>query len=424
MYRVMVVDDEPLVRTAIRSSVDWSEHGFLVDLEARNGEQALTILRGNPDVAIVLLDIVMPAMDGIEFLRRLRSEGLTPRVIVLSAHDEYQLVREAFKAGADDYILKSSLDAESLLALLTAAVRRIEKNAVDRDSPRRIIREELQCAREELLRAALGGPAAGGGAPGSPAAGRGALGGYPPADASRLSALELPVEGPILLSLLWLEDPDVIRVRYRDAPAGFFQSAMLNTMRQVLERFRPYELVPVKEGEVALLLFPDSPGQTETAFPELLEEIQANVHHYLDATLQTQGGRSVEGIAGLAAEYRRLISYRSCTSRTVVQARKLIKERFADPALGLQSLSRRLGVSRSHLSSEFRKETGKTLTDFLTETRIEAAKLLLLTTNRKVYEICEEVGYRNVEHFCRLFRKAMGCPPGAFSHGRSSRRSS
>ncbi len=423
MYRVMVVDDEPLVRTAIRSLTDWSEHGFLVDLEARNGEQALTILRRNPDVAILLLDIVMPAMDGIELLRRLRSEGLTPRVIVLSAHDGYQLVREAFKAGADDYILKSSLDADSLLALLRAAVRRIEKNTADRDSPRQLIREELVCAREELLRAALVGSEGRRSVRGEGAGDR--LGGPAPEEIRRrLGVLELPVDGPILLSLLWLDDLDSIQLRYRDSPDGFFQSALRNTIRQVTERFGAAELIPISDGETALLLFPEPSGQTETVLPELLEEIQANVRHYLDAKLDAQGGRVVQGVAGLSAEYRRLSSYRNSASRTVVQARRLIKEHYADPDLGLASISRRLGVSRSYLSSEFAKETGKTLTDYLTETRIKAARALLLTTERRVYEISAEVGYRNVEHFCRLFRKATGCPPGAFSRGTSSPRSS
>src|SRR5262245_25096661 len=91
--------------------------------EAGNGAEALAVLAAHPEIDIILLDMSMPVMDCLEVLRRLRAEP-PPRpiaVIVLSAHDDYHLVREAFKLGAIDYLLKCELDAEALGAVLAKA---------------------------------------------------------------------------------------------------------------------------------------------------------------------------------------------------------------------------------------------------------------------------------------------------------------
>ena len=123
MHSVMVVDDEPFVRLSIASLAAWEEEGFDFGFEAANGEEALAQLALHPEIDIVLLDMSMPVMDGLEFLRRLQDReshrprlGALPAVIVLSAHDDFHLVREAFTLGAGDYLLKSELEAQALKA--------------------------------------------------------------------------------------------------------------------------------------------------------------------------------------------------------------------------------------------------------------------------------------------------------------------
>ena len=88
MRTVLIVDDEPLVRVSLRSTVPWRRYGFECGPEASNGEEALKALREHPETSLVLLDLAMPRMDGLDFLRRLGAEGLRPDVVVLSAHDE------------------------------------------------------------------------------------------------------------------------------------------------------------------------------------------------------------------------------------------------------------------------------------------------------------------------------------------------
>ena len=123
MHSVLVVDDEPFVRLSLVSLHSFEVEGFDFAAEAGNGAEALDVLASRPEIEIVLLDLSMPVMDGIEVLRRLRAEP--PRrpmaVVVLSAHDDYHLVRSAFQLGATDYLLKSELDADLLRTALEKA---------------------------------------------------------------------------------------------------------------------------------------------------------------------------------------------------------------------------------------------------------------------------------------------------------------
>src|SRR5262245_41166830 len=123
MHSVLIVDDEPFVRLSLASLCQLPGDGFDCAAEAANGAEALAALVVHPEIDIVLLDLSMPVMDGIEVLRRLRAEppARPIAVVVLSAHDDYHLVRNAFQLGAIDYLLKRELDVDTLRAALDKA---------------------------------------------------------------------------------------------------------------------------------------------------------------------------------------------------------------------------------------------------------------------------------------------------------------
>jgi len=118
--RVLVVDDERAVRDSLRRALELE--GYVVELAA-DGEEALERLAQNGEPDAVVLDILMPRMDGLEVCRRLRREGHRLPVLMLTARDEVENRVAGLDAGADDYVTKP-FALEELLARLRALLRR------------------------------------------------------------------------------------------------------------------------------------------------------------------------------------------------------------------------------------------------------------------------------------------------------------
>ena len=117
--RVLIADDEPAMRRGICASL--SAHQYAVD-EVRNGEEAVTSVRDRP-VDVVLLDINMLGMGGIEACRRIRSASPKIGIVMITVRDAEEDIVEALEAGADDYVTKP-FRARELLARVGALVRR------------------------------------------------------------------------------------------------------------------------------------------------------------------------------------------------------------------------------------------------------------------------------------------------------------
>lgn len=117
MIRTLIVDDDSLVHVTLRSLIDWESCGYTVAADCSTGAQALAWLRENP-VDLLITDIKMPGMSGLELMEALKKESGMPVTVVLSGYDEFELVREAFRLGAYDYFLKSRIQPEGLMRLL------------------------------------------------------------------------------------------------------------------------------------------------------------------------------------------------------------------------------------------------------------------------------------------------------------------
>lgn len=123
MRQVLIVDDDTIVRITLHSLVDWEALGYQVVADAIHGEQALVRLREHP-VDLVITDMKMPVMDGIGLLTQMnrmvsnRELPVMPKVLVLSGYDDFNLVRESFRLGAGDYLLKADLNETMLETVL------------------------------------------------------------------------------------------------------------------------------------------------------------------------------------------------------------------------------------------------------------------------------------------------------------------
>ena len=125
MLKVLVVEDEELIRKGIVLAVDWAALGCVVVGEASNGEEALSAAeRLSP--SLIITDLKMPRMDGIEMLRRLRERGSRAYVIILTAYDSFEYAQSALRLGAVDFLLKPFHDGD-----LEQAVLNVQKRMAD-----------------------------------------------------------------------------------------------------------------------------------------------------------------------------------------------------------------------------------------------------------------------------------------------------
>lgn len=122
--KVLIVDDEPLIRQGIKHFMNWEQEGFHIVGEASNGQEALERIEElRPH--IVLTDIVMPVMDGEELVKRIKRQYPEIEVVVLSSFGQFDYVRSTFQSGVADYILKPKLDIQHLLAVLKMTADKI-----------------------------------------------------------------------------------------------------------------------------------------------------------------------------------------------------------------------------------------------------------------------------------------------------------
>lgn len=142
MIRVVLVDDQNLIRQGVRSLLELAGDVIVV-AEASDGEEGLAVIRrARPDV--VLLDLRMPKTDGVEVLKALQSEGSLPPTIILTTFDDDAALLEAVRAGAKGYLLK-----DVSLEHLTAAIRDV---AAGRTTIRPVVTERVLRGLEHVRR--------------------------------------------------------------------------------------------------------------------------------------------------------------------------------------------------------------------------------------------------------------------------------
>jgi two-component system response regulator YesN len=156
MLGILIVDDDAVVRMNLKSIIGWEKEGFVITGEAENGKKGLElILRDKPD--IVITDVKMPVMDGLEMIRNARVEDESVRFIVLSSYDEFGLLKTAVNHGVTDYLLKLELTPEVLLNTLEG----IKKSILYEDNTTRNREISPYSKLAKILRRVLAGYYAG-----------------------------------------------------------------------------------------------------------------------------------------------------------------------------------------------------------------------------------------------------------------------
>ncbi|WP_068786281.1 response regulator transcription factor [Paenibacillus phocaensis] len=320
LCRILIVDDELLVRQGIRHHLNWEQYGFEIVGEAANGKEALELMeRLSPH--IVITDIVMPVMDGAEFARVLKAGHPKVEVIVLSSYGEFEYVRSTFQSGVADYILKPRLETEELLQVLQKTARKIPgfalREALHANSPLDRLLERL-------------------------------IAGYEPEEEDARLAANLPYDR------LMLVGADVSRIA--GEPDDDLVGLVAELENQLRESPIQVQSHTISAGGKRLLLLLNYPEAQEAELKKTVSEFALAQATAVPKAVWAIGGGFAE-LRTLGEAYReewqRLLSYRFYfPGRIVMQAEELPPARKVPPCDLNELLS---GLKKGQVEDVFRK---------------------------------------------------------------------
>lgn len=149
MYKVLIADDEAIIRKGLIKIIDWESLGYEIVGEASNGKEVLNFIdRDNPDV--VLIDIKMPTLHGLDAIRTARENGFTGRFIILSGFADFSYAQEAIKYGVSSYITKP-VDENALADILSDIKNQLDEEFSNKTTESFIKTRARNVLLEELL---------------------------------------------------------------------------------------------------------------------------------------------------------------------------------------------------------------------------------------------------------------------------------
>lgn len=413
-YTFLVVDDEGIERMALSQIIRREFPGDVSVHTLPNGMELLRFLE-NQRADVVIVDIDMPGMNGIETIRKLRQRGDPIKVIINTAYSNFQYAVDAIKLEVDDYLVKP-LKREKLIETLRNCVDKLEA-------------ERKQVEREKDMLNAL----------------------KPAISGTFLRAVE---KGQVLQED-WDAYLDAMGIRPEQALIALFSvenwSGFGSAYRQkVIERVLgmlsiEYECVACDLPEQGIMtLIVQRPGLHKRVFYEQLQKALGNACHVIAMMTyrhtQAGVGSVVEGVIQLHTSYRQAIEALNCgpqqtisfydylpqaerqlssiddrmpQSKPVQAACLIVKSNYRED-ISLDSVAEKVGVTSSYLSRLFKKETGINFQDYLTNVRIEKAVELLRDESLSVRALAHAVGYNNHTYFCKIFKRETGKTVGEY----------
>ena len=386
MYNILIVDDEPIVKIALRSILPWEEYGFFICGTAGNGLEALSLVeKQHPDV--IITDLKMPGMDGLELIRTLKEKKYPGEILVLSNYEDFDSVRSALLLGAADYLLKIKIQADTLLACLNKTTEKLQKKAGEK-SP--VPEETISENRNRLLLSFFQG------------------------DSSIASFIQENHETELgfmekncaicyvtfekfLSNDAFSISSNLLRDMILDAVQGALQPYIL-----VLNDYSALVVFSQKELTVSQIKVEQLVKKLYNRFtmyqsfaPDM--PYQENLKNYEEARKIYQSFHQNEG------------HYKNDVAKTIAY----IEENYMH-RLTLASISANVNLSSSYLCRVFKSEVGTSITSYLNNLRIRKAATLIKEQDLSLKEISAMVGIDDQLYFSRLFKKCMGISPSEY----------
>jgi two-component system, response regulator YesN len=393
-WKVMIADDEYIIREGIRQSVDWEALGMQVVTEAEDGEEALENALQH-SIHIALVDLNMPIMHGIELMKRLREKLPACKIVVITGHDEFTYAQESIRLQVNDYILKPA-DPKQLTQVMRGVRDELEaerQKSQHLEQASRQIMKNFPLMRERFCQEWLDGNLS------------------QQEIMEQLRFLQLPHERPELLGIIrwrW----EVVDPAMKESERQLFMFAIENIAMEIMDE-APKAIFRDTSGLIVILLW-DSSDEARLA------RVEHEVRAHLKIAVEVGIVPVEEDITELAAAYRKCrvkLSQEVPLSPIVRRAKQYMLEHYSEYGLTLDSMAGILQASPVYLSRLFKQEMGTSFGAYLTQIRVRKASQLLNSTDLSVYEIAERTGYETQHYFSTSFKKLTGVSPLQFRKG-------
>ncbi|MEC1520575.1 response regulator [Neobacillus niacini] len=394
-WKVLIADDEFIIRDGIHSSVDWEKYNMEVVGEAEDGEEAVEIAI-NHQIDILLIDLNMPIMSGLEAMKQIREHLPTCKMVVISGYDEFRYAQEALRLKVEDYLLKP-VNPEKLEAIIMELQRKLDVEGNQKEYLKQATNQfkrnqthlqerffqdwtEGQLANEEIK--------------------------------EQLQFLHLPVTAPIQFIVIKWPDYHLNQTFMQETDRQLYLFAIENIAK---------EMIDTKEAVVfwdrAYLL---NICLWEPISRDQMSKIEDLVQRYFTIRIYYH----MEDIKELDFIHlykvydrcKREVDKQIKVSPIVKQALAYIKQHYQDSSLTLERVAEELHITTVYLSRMMKHELGISYVGLLTQMRINKAVDLLKTSELSIRDIAEAVGYDSQHYFSTTFKKIVGVSPMQFKN--------
>lgn len=382
---ILVADDESIIRSGIERTIRHHFPEYRV-LLAANPEQAARLLRREP-VDLVLVDILMPGMTGLELMKISRKRHAHVQWVVISAYSEFAYAQEAVRLGARDYLLKP-IGKDTLIRMIGTLGEEIAREN-ERIRESELLKRNLRLLREAVL-------------------------------VRWASGLD---PGGVDLAAYTRDYPrfHLVMVRLeRDADTNTKLEHFIveNVFAELIDTAGRGFVASI---DAACLLGLFAPADKD-GLPWLVEQLRGHLKRYLKTPFQVLHSGLIADPAAVPAEVRRMRQtaavreydhYTSGGERAIDVALQYIQAHY-HTELSLEKVASVVYLNPVYFSQLFKQKVGQGFKEYVTRLRMRRAMELLRDSELKIGDIAERVGYPDVRHFSQIFRKRTGSTPSDF----------
>lgn len=395
MYKILIIDDEYLVRCGLRQTIDWASFNAEIIGEATNGQQGFEMAQFlEPD--LIISDVRMPIMNGVELAAKLKEHNFAGKIIILSGYSDFEYAKSTFESGVAAYVLKP-VDNDELVETVKNVLESLTAERTE-SALFEGLTMQLPVVRQTLVRDILIGNV----------------------------VIEEEIRTKAGLFNLYLPEKGyVVEVKLDNESEEDYARIML--VKKILEEHIP----TIKEIFVFdrfLIFFCNTHDesfveQTLKKFIEIFERkadfiisiVFAHygrlneLHHAYQTAQKIASSKILIGINSVSSENTGFINLK----KPVIDAIKYISEHY-DEDLSVKKVADAVNVSDSHLMHLFKENLNRTFNDVLTTYRMNIAKRLLRSKNYRVNEVATMVGYNDSKYFSTVFNKTFNELPSTY----------